>query len=387
MKPRVLFLDHVAKLSGAELALLNTLPHLTSVIPHVVLAEEGPLHDEFTAVGISCEILSLSESTRNARRGSIGHNFNFISSGGEIVAYSRKVASLARSLEAHAIYSNSAKAHIYGAITAQLVRVPHIWHIRDQLTRDTYSLAGVGMLKAGSWLFADGLVANSASTLETLPRSGRARSRKRVIPSPVQPDSQPRRERIRTPGDTFTVGIVGRLAAWKGQELFLKAFAERFRDQDCRAVVIGAAVFGEDDYANHLVELTRKLEIDHQVEFRGFQRDIYAEIASLDVLVHASVIPEPFGQVVVQGMAAGVPVIASGEGGPCEIIDHGVNGYLFEPRDAQSLGHYLERVRKEPELHSEMGRRARDVSAAYDPLKIARELDDFLGRVLLRSAR
>lgn len=385
MKPRVLFLDHVAKLSGAELALLNTLPHVTSVVPHVILGEDGPLRNELAAVGIACDVVALSDATRNARRNSVGRNLDIITNGRDIAAYSRKVASVARNLNVQAIYSNSAKAHVYGALVSQQTRLPHIWHIRDQITRETYSAAGLCMLKVGSWLFADGLIANSASTLGTLPRSGRARSRRVAIPSPVLPDDQPPRERIRSVEETFTAGIVGRLTAWKGQDLFLKAFANRFRDQDCRAVVIGAAVFGEDEYARHLVELAKELGIEGQVEFRGFQRDVYAEIAKLDALVHASIIPEPFGQVVVQGMAAGVPVIASGEGGPLEIIEHGVNGYLFKPRAVDSLGHYLERVHQAPEVHFDMGKRARAVSAAYQPLEIARQLDRFLNRVLDRS--
>ena len=93
----------------------------------------------------------------------------------------------------------------------------------------------------------------------------------------------------------------------------------RSRDRD--------ALFGEDAYAHGLVEQAERLGIAEQIEFRGFREDIWAELAELDILVHCSVVPEPFGQVVLEGMAAGIPVIAADAGGPAELITNGVDGH------------------------------------------------------------
>ena len=117
------------------------------------------------------------------------------------------------------------------------------------------------------------------------------------------------------PDRPFTVGMVGWLSPWKGQDVFLRAFALAFPNGAARARAIGSAMFGEDAYATSLTELCDELGLTGRVDFRGFQADIPAELAELDVLVHATVIPEPFGQVVVEGMAAGLPVIASHAGG------------------------------------------------------------------------
>ena len=143
----------------------------------------------------------------------------------------------------------------------------------------------------------------------------------------------------------FRVGIVGRLAAWKGQDLFLEAFARAFPDGDTEAWVVGQAMFGEDErYADALPDQAEHLGIAERVVFRGFRENVWDELAQIHVLVHCSLIPEPFGQVVVEGMAAGVPVIAADAGGPAEIITDGVNGLLTPPGDVEALAAAMRRV-------------------------------------------
>ena len=72
-------------------------------------------------------------------------------------------------------------------------------------------------------------------------------------------------------------------------------------------------------------------------EFRGFREDVWGELRDLDVLVHCSVMPEPFGQVVLEGMAAGVPVVASAAGGPAELVTSGVDGTARKPASAATF--------------------------------------------------
>src|SRR5439155_21019634 len=93
--------------------------------------------------------------------------------------------------------------------------------------------------------------------------------------------------------DVLRIGIVGRIARWKGQHVFLEAFAAAFPHDGARAVVVGAPLFGEEDYERELRTLVTHLGLDDRVEFRGFQEDVADALSELDVLVHASVIPEP----------------------------------------------------------------------------------------------
>ena len=110
------------------------------------------------------------------------------------------------------------------------------------------------------------------------------------------------------------------------------------------------------------------LGIADRVTFTGFVDDVAGQLARADIAVHASVIPEPHGQVVVEAMAAGVPVIAAAAGGPAEIITDGVDGVLVAPGDVGALARALERLAADAALRSELSvggrRRAEDYRGA-----------------------
>ena len=182
--------------------------------------------------------------------------------------------------------------------------------MRDRIAEDYIPAAAVRLVRALIRRLADGVVANSTATLETLPPADRGRL-SWVIPASVQVSSH---ARARHTGAT-TFGMLGRIAPWKGQDLFLSAFAAAFPGGEERAVLVGAAMFGEEGYERELHELAASLGIAERVEFRGFREDVWPELAGFDVLVHASRIPEPFGTVVLEGMAAGLAVLAPDEGG------------------------------------------------------------------------
>ena len=141
----------------------------------------------------------------------------------------------------------------------------------------------------------------------------------------------------------FRVGILGRLAPWKGQDVFLEAFAPAFPDDDSEAWVVGAAMFGEDGYADTLDAQARRLGISDRVEFRGFREDVRAELSHIHLLVHCSLTPEPFARWWSYG--AGVPVIAADSGGRAEIITHNVDGMLIPPGDVAALAATMRRIR------------------------------------------
>jgi glycosyltransferase involved in cell wall biosynthesis len=138
--------------------------------------------------------------------------------------------------------------------------------------------------------------------------------------------------------------------------------------------VVGEALFGEQEYAMRLRGLAGELGIAGRVEFRGFRADVPAELAAMDVLVHCSTVPEPFGQVVAEGMAAGLPVVATAAGGPAEIIRHDVDGLLHPLGDAAELAAALRRLAADPGLRQRLGRCARASARRYAPEVVARDV-------------
>ncbi|HET7568460.1 MAG TPA: glycosyltransferase family 4 protein [Gaiellaceae bacterium] len=365
-RPRVVFLDHTAVLAGGEVALLRTLPAL-DVDAHVILATDGPLADALRAAGIAVEVLPLHESARDLGRehvGALGAAGEALRSLGHALRLARRL----RELRPDAVHANSLKANLYGGLAARLARVPVVWHVRDRLSEDYLEPRALRIVHAAERLLADAVVVDTETVRATLARPARAV----VIPSPVPPAPP---ASGREPGPLH-VGIVGRIAPWKGQDVFLDAFAQAFPDGEERAVVVGAPLFGADEeaWAAGLEERARELGIGDRVEFRGFREDVAAELARLDVLVHASVIPEPFGLVVVEGMAAGLPVVAADAGGPAETVEDGVAGILYPPGDAAALAAALRDLAGDPERRRALGEAGRERAAAFAPERVAARL-------------
>lgn len=380
---RVVYLDHVARLSGAELALLRTLPPLLDrVEATVILAEDGPLADRLRHIGARVVVLPLAVDVRDLRRTDGGLGMLSPLTAFRFAAYVWSTARMLRRLKAEVVHTNSLKAALYGGLAGRLARVPVVWHVRDRIAPDYLPRPTVGLLRLACSLLPSAVVANSKATLATVARrrvvaAGATRS---VVPDSVAPDFG----LARRSETVFTVGVVGRLAEWKGQHVFLEAFAQVFGGGPARARVVGAAMFGEQAYEKRLREQAVSLGIGDQVEFRGFRTDVAAELIEMDVVVHCSVLPEPFGQVVIEAMAVGCAVIASTEGGPGEIVTDGVDGLLVRPRDPAALATALRRLAGDSELRARLGSAGRATARHYRPEQTAEGLMAVYREVLAR---
>jgi glycosyltransferase involved in cell wall biosynthesis len=146
------------------------------------------------------------------------------------------------------------------------------------------------------------------------------------------------RESLNLSQDDLAVGIVGRLDAWKGQEVFLRAMAQ-VRDivPQARGIVVGQVAAENPGYRDVLMALRDELALADHVVFSGFRMDIPVVMSALDVVVLASISPEPFGRVLIEAMAAGKPVVATDAGAAREIVEDGVQGLLVPPGEAGAM--------------------------------------------------
>jgi len=139
------------------------------------------------------------------------------------------------------------------------------------------------------------------------------------------------------------VGIIGRIDHWKGHEYFIEAMARAIKQIPAlKGLIIGeletnVAVDRNRQYLNKLKLLIKSMDLEDKVIFIGFRDDVPRLLAALDVVVHASSTPEPFGLVVIEGMAAGKPVVATAAGGVLDIIEDGVNGMLIPYKDSKAM--------------------------------------------------
>ncbi|MGH7894771.1 MAG: glycosyltransferase family 4 protein, partial [Candidatus Binatia bacterium] len=168
--------------------------------------------------------------------------------------------------------------------------------------------------------------------------------------------------------DAPLVGIVGHLQQWKGQLLVVEAVAlARERCPDLQCLIVGGVHRLGAEFAAHLRARIAAAGLERHVILTGARRDVPGCMDAMDVVIHASIRPEPFGRVLIEAMALGRPVIAPRLGGPCEIVADGETGLLVPPRDAGALAGAIVALVTDPARRSAMGRAARErVDRVFD---------------------
>jgi len=362
---KILYLDQTAELGGAELSLfteVTRLPHEGSVL----LFKDGPLREMFAGAGVTVEVVALEADTLGVRK-----DAGVLAALGAVPGLSRLVAAVAaRAADHDVIYANAQKAFVVAALAAALTGLPVVWRLRDVLDAAHFSAALRGLAVGLANRYATRVIANSAATGRAFVLAGGDPARVAVAYpgiaaqkfDEVTTDEVARLRSELGAAEAKLVGVFGRLCAWKGQTVFIDALA---RLPGVIGVIVGAALFGEDEFAGALRGQAEGLGLGARLHWLGFRDDVPALMQAMDVVVHASTAPEPFGRVVVEGMLAGRPVVASGAGGVEEILRHGETGWLVAPGDAAALAAALRTVLDDPATADKVAaagrRRARHV--------------------------
>lgn len=372
-------MTHASRLSGGEIGLMRFIATTRDEIEAIVIvAEDGPLVPALQDAGAVVEVLPMDEQVRGLRREEIArpglHQLRAAAGAGGYVATLRKRL---RQLRPDIVHAISLKSGPYGGAAARAAGVPMVWHLHDHLVPSYLAPHLIRAVQTAIATLPSGLLVPSRSVLATTGRRRRGLITD-VMPFPVPlPD---RRAPIRD--EVGTVGMLGRITPWKGQDVFLRGFAQAFPDADVRARIIGSAMFGETDFEAHLHELCAELGIAGRVDFRGFRENVYAELDELDVVVHASTSPDPLPGVVIEAMGAGLPVVAANAGGnPEHVTDH-VTGFLHEPGDPASLARALTEAAGDREHREQVGTAARESARRYAPETINPRMLAFYARVI-----
>ena len=186
------------------------------------------------------------------------------------------------------------------------------------------------------------------------------------------------------PEGTVRVGLVATFGKWKGHDVFLRALAAVPADAPVRGYVIGGALYetaGSQHSERELRALAASLGLEGRVGFTGFT-DPAPAMRALDIVVHASTEPEPFGLVIAEAMAAGRPVVTSALGGAAELVEAGVDALSHRAGDPASLTAAILRLARSRRLRACVGARAaRTARRRFDPRRMARQLSSVYDRV------
>lgn len=378
---RAVFLSHTAEPSGAELATLRLLTALRAggtVDASMLLTAPGPLVDRFRAHRIPVTVCGNAFDSRSLTVDGSGP-LRLLSGAAGLIRLGARLGTIVRTEGADVVVAQSTKALLMGAVAARRAGVPLVWQVHDRVSGEYFGRVLAFVLRMLGWTVARGLVANSRSTLRTLYTRGRVA----VIAHPgVEPLAAPHRAAQRDP-DAVRIAMVGRLTPWKGQEVLLRALP-LLRHRPATVQLVGGTFFGEQDYRAHLERTAAALGLP--VEFTGHVDDPGAYFARADIAVHCSVLAEPFGQVVVEAMAAGCAVVAADAGGPAEILRSEVDGLLTPPGDPAALAAALDRLIADPALRTRLGAAARERSAEFGIAATARAVTEVLEQVTGRRA-
>lgn len=350
---RVAYIDHTARWSGGEVALYNILTNIGEHIdPLVILAEEGDLADRLQR-DIDVRIVPLDDSIRNRGRNAV--NLGAPAAAFRLLAYGRKLAPLLREEKVVCVHTNSLKSALYGTVAAKSAKLPLIWHIRDHIGPPYLKPIVAKGIRLMSRFLPNGVIANSKSTLSALELPPDKKTL--VVYSAFAKAITARDTAAHSRGDdSFNVVLVGRLAEWKGQHILLEAARSFLPDQRVKFWLAGDALFGEEEYKQRLESTMREYGLAN-VNLLGHVDDIQGLMQRCDLLIHTSITPEPFGQVIIEGMVAGLPVIASNEGGPKETVVPHETGLLIEPGDPAKLEEAIRWMLEHPQERQQMGER------------------------------
>lgn len=378
---RVLFLSPAAGLGGAERALLEMVASLHEHYPRcqiaVILGDRGELAQKLRALHASTLLVPFPKALAligdAGAGGPAGTGVNhwrvvlrLAGAAPLIAAYLRRLGEAISSVAPDVIHSNGFKMHLLGTWAAPH-RTAVIWHLHDFVSLRPLMPQ---LLKLALPRCA-GIIANSHSVARDLAATLVGVPAVHTVYHAVDLNSfKPEGCRLDLDGlagmtpaaaGMLRVGLVATMARWKGHEVFLRALA-MLPAERIRGYVIGGPIYRTAGSQYSLTELRRMasaLHLDGQVGFTGFISDSAAAIRALDILVHASVAPEPFGLTVAEAFACGRAVIASRSGGVLEIIRENQNALAHRPGDAQELAAALARLIDDPGLRRILGVAAR----------------------------
>jgi len=333
----------------------------------LVFFEPGPWPDELREAGFRVEVIAAGRLRQ-------AHKW---------LATVIKLARLLRARKPDLILNWAAKTQLYGSPAATLVGMADrvIWW-QQAIPMRSWLDGSATLLPAT----AIGCYSQAAATAQA--RLFPARETFVVAAGSPLPTAHPEPAPLRLPEGVPIVGLVGRLQPWKGQDRLLRAQAIlEQRGHRMQLVIVGGDSYGlSPEYAASLEPLIRELGLADAVTMTGEVPDAGPYIEQMDIIVNASD-PEPFGIVILEGMARGVAVVAVNSGGPAEFVEDRHTGMLARSGQPEALADALEPLLVSPELRERIGRAGRTrFSEEFTTAAMCKRFFDHMGAILARKA-
>ncbi|MDP5338037.1 MAG: glycosyltransferase family 4 protein, partial [Nodularia sp. (in: cyanobacteria)] len=374
---KILFLDQSGKPGGAELCLIDIAkPYRDRAL--VGLFADGDFRKLLQQHHIPVEILATQPIQ-------VRKQSNFLQSLASLRQLTPLLAKVVQTAKKYdVIYANTQKALVIGALASFLARRPLVYHLHDILSSEHFSPTNLRVAVTLANRFASLVIANSqASQTAFIQAGGNAKLTEIVYNGFDSQNYQTSefevkklREQLGLAGK-FVVGHFSRLAPWKGQHILIDALSQC--PPEVTVILVGDALFGEQDYVQQLHEQVAQLKLENRVKFLGFRADVPQLMAACDLVAHTSTAPEPFGRVIVEAMLCGKPVVAAKAGGAMELVEHGLNGFLVTPGESGELAQVINTCIAEIEMTATIANHGRAIACQrFDIVAINQQIAQLL---------
>lgn len=367
---KILFLDQSGKPGGAELCLLDIAKPYNDCL--VGLFADGDFKTLLQQHQIPVQLLT-TEPIKVRKQSSFVEGLAALK---QLIPLISKTTQIARKYDL--IYANTQKALVIGAIASFLSRRPLVYHLHDILSPEHFSQTNRNIAVKSANRFASLIIANSQASKAAFVQAGGREDITKVVYNGFEPeiyqvsscDVKQLRQDLQLEGK-FVVGHFSRLAPWKGQHILIEALAKC--QPNVTVLLVGDALFGEQDYVKQLHQQVDALGLQQRIKFLGFRSDIPLLMTACDLIAHTSISPEPFGRVIVEAMLCAKPVIAAKAGGAMELVEHGINGFLVTPKDPQQLAQLINSYVQAPEMIKSVGETAQLTATERFNVKIVNQ--------------
>ena len=377
---KILFLDQSGKPGGAELCLVDIAkPYRDRCL--VGLFADGSFRNLLEENQIPVEVLT-TDQIQVRKESSLAQGLGSLVQLAPLIA---KVVQLARKYDL--IYANTQKALVVGALASFFTQRPLVYHLHDILSLEHFSQTNRRIAVTSANRFASLVIANSEASKTAFVEAGGRPEITEVVyngfDSKIYHSRESEVSQIRQQlglNGQFVVGHFSRLAPWKGQHILIEALEQC--PEEVTVILVGDALFGEQDYVQRLHDQVKTLAIKTRVKFLGFRSDIPLLMAACDLVAHTSTSPEPFGRVIVEAMLSGRRVVAAKAGGAIELVEQGINGFLFTPGNSQELAQVIVTCLNDKEKTAVIANNARTAaSQRFDVANINQQIAQLLMRL------
>ena len=350
----IVFLHSSSELYGSDRSLLNLVKNLDKDKFNitVILPEDGPLVDKINSFDNVEVIINELAVLRRKNLSLSGMSKYFI----ELIRSIKFINNLIKEKSIDIVYTNTSVIFV-GGISAKICKVKSVWHIRE-IIKSKYERFIVSKIVN---IFSDYIIANSKATAEAISKN---KDKVKVVYNAIDIEKNSGLEDIDEfykevaativrSNEKIKIGMAGRINRWKGQKLFVDMAKLVSEENDNVEFLIAGDVYkGEDYILDDLKGYILESGVKDKIGLLGQVDNMSNFYKKLDIFVLPSIQPEPFGLVVIEAMNNKLPVVATNHGGPVEIIDNNIDGFLVDYKDAREMAQVVNKLIKDKELRN-----------------------------------